>query len=110
MDSYEDSATRLDLAPGIAHPGEWPGCHLVTQVINPVTRSLVRINPGFSPQSRADWDGFVKAINSYFQSVWELARLDPAEVNAPWGWRTYVHAGHDPRAGEPQQQPAGGST
>jgi len=51
-----------------------------TELLNPVTRSIVRIRPAFKVTSEAAWDEMAERFSAYCQAAWEFGRLDPKEV------------------------------
>jgi len=57
----------------------------VTRIVNPITRSVVKVIPAFEPESAEHLEQFTKDTSAYFQAGWSLARLDPQEISAPYG-------------------------
>jgi hypothetical protein len=66
-------------------PGLPPGS-VITEALNPVTRSVIKLNPPFIPESEGDWARFDHYLKAYCQAAWMLGRNDPRQIDAPFGW------------------------
>lgn len=63
----------------------WAG-RTVAEAQNPVTRSMVRLYPPFTPESDADFDRFYEWFTKWCQAMWALGLIDPSEFFAQNGW------------------------
>ena len=59
----------------ISNPG------IVSEMQNPVTRSMVRLHPPFEVTSEAAFDDFARRFDAWCQAAWDLARIDPDLVD-----------------------------
>jgi hypothetical protein len=49
----------------------------IRELLNPVTRTPVILQPPFTPQSADHEVGFIKLFAGYCRAAWEVGRLDP---------------------------------
>lgn len=73
----------------------------LTEVVNPITRTTVKIVPPVKIETMADYDRFIQRTSEYFQLGWQIGRFDPQVLN-PGGWGMF---GETPENPEPFDWP-----
>lgn len=69
----------------------WDGA-VVARVQNPITRTLVKLNPAIEIRSAGAMENFSEWLEAYFRAAWIPGHLDPAEIDAS-NWRDGLPAG-----------------
>lgn len=64
--------------------GVWPNS--VSELPNPITRTVVRLNPPVHIENDAQFDYFQAQFKAYCVAAWNLARMDPRHIDAPYNW------------------------
>jgi len=75
---------RLDVITDVRYLDE-PG-YPVAALRNPVTRTWVSLSPPFAWQDLAEREGLLTRFAAWCMAGWNLARLDPQEIDARFGW------------------------
>lgn len=57
----------------------------ISEMQNPVTRSVVTLHPVFKPESEEDLDSFYEAFTMWCKSLWMMSRMDPYRLVAEHG-------------------------
>jgi len=60
----------------------------VESVINPITRSVIKIDPPFHFSTDEELESFIEHVEAYCLAAWNLGYLDPEEISSPYGWVT----------------------
>lgn len=61
----------------------------ISEMQNPVTRSVVTLAPPFKPESDEDFEAFYEAFTMWCKSMWMMGRMDPHRLVASQG--DWVH-------------------
>jgi len=57
----------------------------IRELANPVTRTAVRLEPPFTPQSADHEVGFLSLFSAYCAAAWNVGRIDPDVVTLHGG-------------------------
>lgn len=58
----------------------------LAEVQNPITRSVVRLNPPLKCTDAEAFKEFTRYFHLWCEAMWMLGREDPEEITAKWGW------------------------
>ena len=77
------------------------GPGVLTHVQNPVTREEIKLNPPLCFSGEDQLNVFIGHVEDYCVAAWNIGRLSPAEINAPFGWCVSHQATADAMAKTP---------
>ena len=60
--------------------------HPIAKLRNPLTATWVTLTPPFEYETMAETEGLLTRFAAFCVAGWNLARLDPQEIDGRFGW------------------------